>query len=187
VPVGLNAVPGQQTAVVRWSVSGPTAQLAGFEVVWSGGGRDIRQQVGPAARLALADGLSPSTGYAVAVTPLRPDGQPDPGAARSIDVTTLPGALAPPAGPAAVSVTPGPGSLTVTWTADPGDLATTQFFVSWGCCSGYLGGVSVDRDVRSYTITGLQPGVQHMVEVQSLGPNLEGEPQTKRAAFGTPN
>jgi hypothetical protein len=186
LPVDLDAVPGQSTAVVRWAVDGPTVELGGFRVVWTGGGRTIDQQVGAEARKAQADGLLPGTGYSVAITPVRRDGQSDAGAAQTIDVTTLPSSLPPPQAPANLSVSPGRGSLTVSWTADPADLATTQFYVSWGCCAGFLGGLSVDRDVRSYTITGLASGVAHTVEVQALGPNFDADLATKRSVSGIP-
>ena len=89
-------MPGQNTAVVRWAVGGPAAELGGFQIQWNGGGRTIDQQVGPEARKAQVDGLAPATGYSVAITPVSREGRPNPDAAQSIAVTTLPD-LAPAA------------------------------------------------------------------------------------------
>jgi hypothetical protein len=188
VAVGeVDSVPGQRTAVVRWAISGTAGSLGGFEVSWNDGHRVLTQRVGPDARQSQVDGLQPSTPYSVQILPIATDGRPDRGAAVSTSVTTLPAALAAPRPPGNLRVVSGPGSLTVSWTADPSDLATAQFFVSWGCCGGYLNGVPIDRDARSYTISGLAPGVDHVVEIQVIGANLEGVPATKRTTHGVPD
>jgi hypothetical protein len=183
---GLDTVPGQRSAVVRWSASGALAALGGFDLTLSNSGGVLAQRVVAGAREARFDGLQPGTTYAVQVLPLGVDGRSDRGAAVTTTLTTLPAQLGAPQPPSGVTLSPGPGSLTVTWSADPGDLATTEFFVSWGCCGGFLGGVSVDRDARSYTIAGLASGVEHVVEVQSIDSNLVGDISTKRTARGVP-
>jgi hypothetical protein len=182
----LDAVPGQRSAVVRWSASGTLAALGGFDLSLSNSLGVVPQRVLAGAREARFDGLQPGTAYAVQVLPLGVDGRSDRGAAVTTTLTTLPARLGAPQPPSNVSVTAGPASLTVTWSADPGDMGTTEFFISWGCCGGYLGGVSVDRQARSYTISGLTSGVEHVVEVQAIDANLLGDATTKRTARGTP-
>ncbi len=116
------------------------------------------------------------------------------------DSTPPPAGEPPPPGPiepANVQVTPGDGTLTVTWTVAPREgfeNAKIKHALRWSQAAGVWAnptdpkavgpndGISVEGGVASYTITGLQNGVATGVFVRSFtgGNYMEGGPQSSQ-------
>ncbi len=116
------------------------------------------------------------------------------------DSTPPPAGEPPPPGPiepANVQVTPGDGTLTVSWTVTPRDGIDDngiRHALRWSQAAGVWAnptdpkavgpndGISVEGGVASYTITGLQNGVATGVFVRSFtgGNYMEGGPQSSQ-------
>ena len=163
---GVTVTPGVESLIVSWTA---VTDANGYKVQWKSGGQDYDATTRQ-GRVSGADttsytipGLIPGTEYTVRVIATlagTADGPP------SDEGTGTP--LAPPPGQVTgVTVTPGGGSLIVSWTAV---TDANGYKVQWKSgeqdydATTRQGSVS-GADTTSYTIPGLIPGTEYTVRV----------------------
>lgn len=166
-PTSINALAGSESAQVSWTAP-PTggAPIASYTVTASPGGATCTT----AGVFCSVIGLS-ATPYTFTVVATNAVG-PGPASAPSNSVTPT----APPSAPVGVSVTPGPGSLTVAWSAPAniGGAAITGY-----TATASPGGATCSATGSSCVVRGLTGGTTYQVSVRAtnaVGPGTVSVP-----------
>ncbi len=176
---GVSVIPGVEQLGVSWS---PEADAEGYKVQWRSGAQSYnetdRQAVVTATGYTIT-GLAAGTQYTVRVIVTRvnaDDGTP------SAEVTGIPRAAAP-GRVTGVSVTPGAGQLSVSWS--PANNAD-GYRVQWRSgAQSYDSSRQAVVTATGYTITGLAAGTQYTVRVTATRVNADdGTPSAE--VTGTP-
>ena len=169
-PIGVQAQPGNGSAVVTWSApsSDGGAVITRYTVTASPGGGTCSWSAGPLE--CTVSGLANGQGYTFTVVATNAAGT-GPASSPSGGMTQMSLPAAAPAGVAVVPVPPTVGSLAVTWQApdDGGSEITgytaTAFAAVTLASTGRSCAVTGMPPATGCTITGLAPGVAVVVRV----------------------
>ena len=188
VPTGVTAQAGNASATVRWTPPADVSGVTGYRVrAYVGTSTSVSRTVTVAAGQTAASvgGLTNGTAYTFAVNAVTGTSN-GPDSARSAAVTPTARAQADSA-PTIGSVTPGNGSLAVTF-APPADLAGTTP-TGYRVRAFYAGTTLVARSLTvaatatSATLTGLLNGIAYEVQVDVQTAAGTGAVSARSAAF----
>ena len=184
---------GDASALVRWTppaTDGGSA-LTGYTVrVFRGGAPFSTVTAAAGAKAVTVPGLTNGTTYAFAVAAVNAVGTGPDSARVAATPSVAPGV---PGAPIIGTVTPGNGSVVVTWSAPPSNGSPITGYVLRTSAGGTLVKTSAAAStVRSLTVAGLTNGVAHTVAViasngvGTSSPSLTSAPVTPFTVPGAP-
>ncbi|XP_061432543.1 LOW QUALITY PROTEIN: fibronectin-like [Lethenteron reissneri] len=172
---------GADSVAVRWSAPRPDAGLTGVRVVFEPRSRKAsRKEIseGPRATATTVTGLTAGVDYAVSVYAVKDalTSKPLQGTVRTVE--SIPA-------PSKVSVTEThAGSVTLEWRSRPDPL--TGFLIVVQPAAAGAGGRPAEHTVppgaRTFTVTGLQPGVRYVISIYAVRGGRRSQPVTVTTA-----
>ncbi len=185
-PTSVSVTAGDASIVVSWTApaSDGGSAVTGYTVSYTpSGGSEATTTVGNVTTRTLT-GLTNGTEYSVKVLATNAVGSSSYSSTASgtpVSSATAPGT------PSGLTITPGDGTLAVSWTAPESDGGSdiTEYTVSYTPSGGSEATTTVDGNTTSYTISGLTNGTSYAVKVQAV--NAVGDGDYTGTSSGSPD